>query len=216
VKGTFHAQSPESSPATSQVDRHPERGLASFLDVVDQSLRSTAHDSVHRIVVPSLLSPMLYLTSTHSQPCHVLSFLHSLRALLRRHSKRLTAVLSLQSSLYPRTSGLARWIEILSDGVIELIPMEGGESLARSTGKPDKPGSMQTEKAQGLVRVYTLPIYHEKGGGGAEGNYFRQNLSFAMSSSRGLVISPYSLPPLADDDHKEKSPASTVKDGIDF
>jgi elongator complex protein 4 len=59
-------------------------------------------------------------------------------------------------------------------------------------------------------------VYHEKGGGGAENNHFREDLSFSLSASKGLVIKPFSLPPLGEEGSHEKSPASTVKDGMDF
>ncbi|ELQ35451.1 elongator complex protein 4 [Pyricularia oryzae Y34] len=165
----------------------------------------------------SLLSPTLYPGSA-CDPTEVLQFLHSLRGLLRLYNKQLTALLTLPVSLYPRASGLTRWMELLCDGVMELIPLPsvlGAGALpavSSGSGKDKK----DADKAQGIVKVYTMPVFHERGGGGSEGNHFRDNLSFSLSSSRGLVITPYSLPPMEDDDQKEKSPASTVKDGIDF
>ena len=123
-------------------------------------------------------------------------------------------MLSLSTSLFPRTSGLTRWIELLCDGAIELVPLPPETAADPMPAKNDK--DKDSEKVQGMVRVYTLPVYHEKGGGGAGGNHFRENLSFSLSASRGMVIKPYSLPPMVDEEHHEKSPASTVKDGMDF
>src|SRR5262249_53785315 len=143
----------------------------------------------------------------------VLQFLHALRALLRQYPTQLTAVITLPVSLFPRNSGLTRWMEILSDGVLELVPLPPNNNAAVPSGKS---GSKERDQSQGLLRVHSLRGYHEKGGGGAGGNHFRENLSFSLSSSKGLVITPHSLPPMEDDGQKEKSPASTVKDGIDF
>jgi len=103
-------------------------------------------------------------------------------------------------------------MELLCDGVMELIPLLGVPASSASAASGEKAG----DSAQGLLHVHTLPIFHEKGGGGAEGNDFRENLSFSLSSSKGLVIKPYSLPPLEGGDHKEKSPATTVEDNIEF
>jgi elongator complex protein 4 len=106
-------------------------------------------------------------------------------------------------------------MELLCDGVIELVPLPAN-SPALASPSADKSDSKSADQSQGVLKVHSLPIYHEKGGGGAEGNYFRENLTFSLSASKGLVIKPFSLPPLGEEGQKEKSPASTVKDGMDF
>lgn len=121
--------------------------------------------------------------------------------------------MTLPVSLFPRTSGLTRWIELLSDGVLEMIPLPPKLGAAPS---PSSSTSKVQDQSQGILRVHSLPIFHEKGGGGAENNHFREDLSFHMSSTKGLVIQPYVLPPLEEEDTKDKSPASTLKDGIEF
>lgn len=220
IRGQFYAvPSSHMGLLLSLDDDQVSSGTSSFSHFTKHlrdRLASSPPDSIHRVVVPGLLSPSLYADSA-CDPAEVLQFLHSLRGLLRLHPRRLTALLSLPVSLHPRGSGLTRWMELLCDGVIELVPLPAtiGAGPPPAAGGKDS-ASKDAEKAQGMVRVYTLPVYHEKGGGGAEGNYFRDNLSFSLSSSRGLVIQPYSLPPMEDDEQKEKSPASTVKDGIDF
>lgn len=185
-----------------------------FLRDIQAKIANSSPSTIHRVVVPSLLSPTLYPSSV-CHPTEILQFLHSLRALLRQYSGQLNAMLSFPVSLHPRSNGLTRWIELLADGVLELIPLPpDNKAVAPQAGS--KSASKDADRSQGLLRVHSLPIYHEKGGGGAEGNHFREDLSFSLSSSKGLVIKPYSLPPLEDDDNKEKSPASTVKDGIEF
>lgn len=101
----------------------------------------------------------------------------------------------------------------MSDGVLEMIPLPP----KLGTAPPSSNGaSMVQEQSQGILRVHSLPVFHEKGGGGAENHHFREDLSFHLSGTKGLVIQPYVLPPMQEEDHKEESPASIVKDGIDF
>lgn len=162
--------------------------------------------------MPSLLSPTLY-TPGACRPTEVLQFMHALRALLRQYCGQLTAIITFPVTLFPRSNGVTRWVELLSDGVLEMVPLP-----PRLGAAPPSSGSASKtqEQSQGILKVHSLPVFHEKGGGGAENNHFRENLSFHLSSTKGLVIQPYVLPPMEDEDRKEKSPASTVKDGIEF
>lgn len=182
-----------------------------FIKNLQTTIEASPPSTIYRIVVPSLLSPTLYSQSA-CQPAEVLQFLHALRALLRRYSGQLTALVTVQLSLFPRTNGVTRWVELLFDGVLEMIPLP--PKLGAAPPSYGGPSKIQ-DQSQGMLRVHSLPAYHEKGGGGAENNHFRENLSFHMSSSKGLVIQPYVLPPMEEED-QEKSPASTIKDGIDF
>lgn len=203
---------PASSPMNLSFDSKEAPSVFKVFIKNLQTKIQASPSTIYRVVVPSLLSPTLY-ASAACQPAEVLQFLHALRALLRRYPGQLTALITLQSSLFPRNNGVTRWIEILSDGVLEMIPLPPKLGAA----PPSSSGSSKVQdQSQGILRVHSLPVYHEKGGGGAENNHFREDLSFHMSSSKGLVIQPYVLPPMEEEDHKEKSPASTVKDGIDF
>lgn len=209
-KGPLHPTPSTMPPMLDNTSHGSTSPLKAIIRHLQTKLAASPPTDIHRVVVPSLLSPTLYALGC-SQPSEVLQFLHGLRALLRQYGTQLTAVITLPTSLFPRSSGLVRWMELLCDGVIELIP------LPASPGAPAPPsGSDKSDQAQGLVRVHTLPVYHEKGGGGAATSSFRETLSFSLSASRGLNIKPYSLPPLEGEGEKEKSPASTVKDGIDF
>lgn len=196
---------------SSQIQEGPS-ALHVFVRNLQAKLQASNSTSIHRVIIPSLLSPTLYSPEA-CRPSEVLQFLHALRALLRRYHGQLTAVITLPVSLFPRGNGMTRWIELLSDGVLEMIPLPPklGAAPPSSNG-----ASKIQDQSQGILRVHSLPVFHEKGGGGAENNHFREDLSFHMSSTKGLVIQPYVLPPLEEEDHKEKSPASTVKDGIDF
>ncbi|KAL2023960.1 hypothetical protein VTK56DRAFT_195 [Thermocarpiscus australiensis] len=210
-KGSLHP-TPSTSPP--MFDQGGLLGSLSPFKAIIKHLQAKLTTSpptdIHRVVIPGLLSPTLYGPQC-SEPAEVLQFLHGLRALLRQYSAQLTAIITLPTSLFPRSSGLVRWMELLCDGVVELIPLPAHPGAAPPSAASDK-----SDQAQGLLRVHTLPVYHEKGGGGAETSSFRETLSFSLSASKGLTIKPYSLPPLEGEGEKEKSPASTVRDGLDF
>lgn len=143
--------------------------------------------SIHRVIVPSLLSPSLYPVDW-CKPQNVLQFLHCLRSLLRQFPTRIIVLVTLPSSLHPRTAGLCKWMELLFDGVLELV------SLPKSTCAADTSDTKST-KAQGLVRVHAMPVLHEKGGG-LEGCWKREDMSFRLCASSGICITPFSLPPV--------------------
>lgn len=103
-------------------------------------------------------------------------------------------------TLYPRTSGVVRWMEILSDGVFELspFPYSHTESLATSAG-----ATKDEEKPQGMFAVHKLPVFHERGGGGStEG--LGEELAFTLSR-RKFVIAKFSLPPLEGDTEAQEA-----------
>ncbi|KAK5657713.1 hypothetical protein OQA88_2785 [Cercophora sp. LCS_1] len=210
-KGSLQPTPSLGPPTLGQKGINSMSPLKAIMKHLKTKLESSPPNEVHRLVIPSLLSPTLY-DARCTQPAEVLQFLHGLRALLRRYSTQFTAVITLPTSLFPRGSGLVRWMELLCDGVMELIPLPANPAAAPPPAKDSK----ASDQPQGLIRVHTLPVYHEKGGGGAETSAFRETLSFSLSASKGLTIKPYSLPPMVDEIQKEKSPASAIKDGIDF
>jgi hypothetical protein len=113
----------------------PQSDFKRFLADIASSIRTSPPSTIHRIVVPNLLSPTIYPPSA-CRPQEVLQFLHGLRGLLRRFPSQATAMLSLPVSLYPRGAGLTRWAELLSDGVLELIT--GAQAGTIETGKTVK------------------------------------------------------------------------------
>ncbi|KOS20696.1 Elongator complex protein 4 [Escovopsis weberi] len=172
-----------------------------FVCDVTKALETSPPSTVHRIIIPGLLSPTIYGSSA-SHPQQVLQFLHVLRGLLRRFSSRLTALVSIPVALYPRSTGLTRRIELLFDGVIEMIPLQ--HRLHADPSSKDK------HMEQGLLRIHSLPIFHEKGGG-LEGSWVKEDMSFKLSASSGLVITPFSLPPLLDNEGESDKNASHSK-----
>lgn len=212
IKGSLYATPTSNTMSLAFDNKQTPSAFKMFVKELQAKLQASPPSSVHRVVIPSLLSPTLY-TPEACQPSEVVQFLHAIRALQRQYPDQLTALMTLPVSLFPRGNGLIRWIELLSDGVLEMIPLPPKLGAA----PPSSSGSSKVQdQSQGILRVHSLPIFHEKGGGGAENNHFREDLSFHMSSTKGLVIQPYVLPPLEEEDHHEKSPASTVKDGLDF
>ncbi|OLN97545.1 Elongator complex protein 4 [Colletotrichum chlorophyti] len=183
----------------------PSSPLDTFISNVSMRLRTSAPGTIHRILVPSLLSPALYGSSV-CRPSDALQFLHKLRALLRQHNGNVTAVISLSTSLYPRSTGFTRWIELLSDGVLEMLPLQRKVHA--------QPNTKSEDVVQGMLKVHSLPIYHERGGG-LQGKSSRENLSFRLSSSSGLVFKPYSLPPMLESDGGKEETGNNTSE-LDF
>ncbi len=164
-------------------------------------LASSPPSSIHRIVIPSFLTPTIYHSSL-CQPSESVGFMQAIRALLRQFESRLTAMISLQTALFPRTSSLTWWMENLCDGALELVALPSRQAT-----------SDDADKTQGLVHVFKLPIFSESGRFTGQPSSIGENLGFSLSSSKGLIIKPYSLPPL-EDEASGKSPAP--KDRLDF
>jgi len=174
--------------------------FTAFLNHLVTHLSASSSTTVHRIIIPNLLSPALY-PSESSRPESILQFLHAIRALLRKYSAQLTAMITLPLTLYPRSTGLTRWMEILSDGVLELAPFPSTAVATKST-----PGASNVyeEPPQGMLKIHRLPIFHERGGGGGEANGFGDDLAFTLSRRKGLVIKPFSLPPVEGDSEAQQ------------
>ena len=166
-------------------------------------LSSSPETTVHRLVIPSLLSPALYPPHANS-PENVLQFLHGLRALLSEHAGRLVIAITLPLSLYPNTSGLVRWIELLSDGVMELVPFPHSyQTEAPSPGA----SSTKEEPPQGLLKIHRLPIFHERGVGTPS---IGEDWAFTLSR-RKFTIKPWSLPPIEGDTEAQQAASSERK-----
>lgn len=194
--------------------------FAPILQNLSAQLAASSTSTIHRLLVPSLLSPALYLPHS-SQPSFLLQFLHALRALLRKYPNRLTAMLSLPLELYPRSSGLVRWAELLSDGVLELQPFP---HLMDTYGELASSGAATAteERPQGMLRVHRLPVFHERGGGGGGVAGVGDDLAFTLSR-RKFVVKPFSLPPVEGDTEAQGalgaeggSGAKQTKVDIDF
>ncbi|EAW12981.1 elongator complex protein 4 [Aspergillus clavatus NRRL 1] len=155
------------------------------------AIASSPPNTVHRIVIPSLLNPTIYPPDA-SQPDSVLPFLHSLRALMSSQTHRITAMITVPLSLFPRSSGLVRWMEVLSDGVIELCPFPHSADALTTSGAT----TSQEEPPQGMLKTHKLPVLHERGGGSDQN--VGQDWAFTLSRRR-FEIKPFSLPPAEGD-----------------
>ena len=114
-------------------------------------------------------------------------------------------MVSLPLSLYPRSSGLVRWIELLNDGVLELAPFpHSAEDDANTQRGPS--GNME-EPPQGLLQVHRLPMLQERGSGtGTSEN----DWTFTLSRRR-FTIKPFNLPPVEGDADAQQGGASEKK-----
>lgn len=86
-------------------------------------------------------------------------------------------------------------MELLSDGVLELAPFPSTTVAVKAIPAL----SAQEEPPQGMLKIHRLPVFHEKGGGGGEASGFGDDLAFTLSRRKGLVIKPFSLPPIEGD-----------------
>ena len=176
----------------------------SILHRLHSIIASSPPNTVHRIIVPSLLNPTIYPIEA-SQPQHVLQFLHSLKALLSMYATRITAMITLPLPLFPRSSGLVRWMEILSDGVVELVPFPHSSDALGTSGA----ATSREEPPQGMLKMHRLPVLHERGGGNADS--IGQDWAFILNR-RKFQIRPFSLPPAEGD--KEAQDATAVPGGM--
>lgn len=140
--------------------------------------------------------------------------MHCLRSMTSQHPIRMTAIITIPLELYPRSSGLVRWAEILSDGVLELTPfphlMDASNTPTESNAKAGD------EQPQGMLKVQKLPITSERGEGGAgAGNSMGGDLAFTVSR-RKFVIKPFSLPPLEGDQEAQKEGGSLTGKDVEF
>ncbi|KAK3059741.1 hypothetical protein LTS18_010154, partial [Coniosporium uncinatum] len=187
-----------------------ESPFGSVLALVKQQLTTSTSGTIHRLIIPTVLSPLIYPPDACSAS-HILPFLHSLRALLRQHPSRLSILMTLPLALYPRSSSLVRWMEYLCDGAISLHP------FPHRVGEIERPTSEKgkaEEKPQGMLNVHKLPIFAERGGGagrgvGEGGAAGGEDLCFIVSR-RKFLIKPYNLPPM------EGGEEDKGKDSMDF
>jgi elongator complex protein 4 len=155
------------------------------------AIASSPPNTVHRVVIPALLNPAVYPPEA-SQPDQLLQFLHALRALLSTYAARVTAMITIPLSLFPRSSGLVRWMEILSDGVIELCPFPHSSDALATSGA----ATSHEEPPQGMLKTHRLPVLHERGGGNDQN--IGQDWAFILSRKK-FEIKPFSLPPAEGD-----------------
>nr|POE51844.1 elongator complex protein 4 [Quercus suber] len=185
----------------------------SILSSLTSTLKNSPPDAVHRVIIPSILSPALW-PPTSSLPHHFLSFLHSLRALLRTHPDRLTALLTLPLELHPRSSGLVRYAENLADGVVQLSPFP--HLMDATHPHNQQSASDRDEHPQGMLKVHKLPVSTERGEGGAgAGNSLGDDLAFTVSR-RKFVVKPFSLPPMEGDEEAQRAGTGVVAKDVEF
>lgn len=195
----FCSMQPPSLLRDSQSKSSPNP-FSTYLAHLTRHLSNTPPSTIHRVILPNLLSPAIY-PSGSSQPEQLLQFLHALRALLRQFPTQLSALITTPLSLYPRSSGLIRWVELLSDGVIELAPFPSAAIVPKDSANPK---SGEEQPPQGMLGVHRLPVFHEKGGGGGQSKH-GDNFAFSLGRRKGLVIKPYSLPPIEGDSEAQQA-----------
>ncbi|KAF3904538.1 hypothetical protein ABW21_db0201237 [Orbilia brochopaga] len=218
---------PPQPPQLLSINPHPFHPLLARLTVLLSSYDNDSQDDgnmVTRIVIPNLLSPLLYPPAA-ALPANILAFLHALRALTRRYSARVAVMMSLSVGVHPRSTGLVRQIEGLADGVIELHPVPAFAERAEmqrgaSNSSNSSSASGSDEVPQGLVRVWkavegkrgTGITVGGEGGGGSAGMEGGDDLAF-MLTRRRMRIERFSLPV---DDGDEGGEEKATKVDLEF
>jgi len=100
-------------------------------------------------------------------------------------------------------------MELLSDGVMELVPFPHKVDMGPGLGSS---GTKEEEKPLGLVRVHVLPVVGERGGGAGAGG---DDLAFSVSRRR-FVIGLFSLPPVEGDGEAQKGEVEGKKVDMEF
>ncbi|KAL1953317.1 hypothetical protein VTO42DRAFT_3024 [Malbranchea cinnamomea] len=177
-----------------------------IIQQISTSIANSPSNTVHRLIIPSLLSPALYPPQA-SQPEYLLQFMHSIRALLAKDANRMTAMITFPLSLYSRATGLVRWVELLCDGVFELAPFP---HMSEATSGA---ATAQEEPPQGLLRIHKLPVFHERGGG-TDSNMI-EDWAFTLSRKK-FSIKPFHLPPVEGDKEAQLSGQTIEKSKADL
>ncbi|KAI9821790.1 MAG: hypothetical protein M1827_002371 [Pycnora praestabilis] len=186
----------------------PVSPFHSILQHLTKRLSSSASNSVHRLIIPTLLSPAVY-PALSSEPRILLEFLHSLRGLLRRYPMQLTAMITLPLELFPRTTGIIRWAELVCDGVLEVTPFPNPSDVTPSLAASGA-AITHEDQPQGMLKVHQLPVFHEKGGGGGNHSHLGDDLAFTVSR-RKFTIKPFSLPPVEGNVNAQQGRAEGVE-----
>lgn len=183
-----------------------------IMRALEHSLASAPPTTVHRLIIPTILSPALYPPHA-SRPEHILRFLHTLRALLRRHPANLTALITFPLTLHPRSTALTRWTELLTDSTLELTPFPHLMDSSHPSYNASSSKSDDQQQPQGMLKVHKLPVSTERGEGGAGvGNSIGEDLAFTVSR-RKFVVSPFALPPVEGD---QEAQGEAVKKDVEF
>ena len=161
------------------------------MSTLTSAIRSSGSTTIHRLIVPGLMSPALYPPHV-AFPAQILSFQRELRRILAEFPKKLVILQTLPLSLFPRTSGLTKWLEILTDGVYNLTPFpHSADAEFMSSRDPNT----KEEPPQGLLSIHKMPVFHELGTGTLPSD---TDWTFSLSR-RKFTIKPYNLPPLEGD-----------------
>lgn len=132
--------------------------LSRLISSVESSIKKSP-TTVIRIVIPSLLHPLIYPRECATQKEFIL-LVHGLVALCRKYTQNVAIMLSISEDLYPRELSIIRRAELLVDGVIHIEPFT--EDL-QSTSSEAPSNSSENKPYQGLVNIYKLPVLSERG-----------------------------------------------------
>ncbi|KAG5362921.1 Elongator complex protein 4 [Yarrowia sp. B02] len=108
---------------------------------------AASENSILRVCIPTFLHPAIY-DKQMADSDYVIGLFTQLRALTREYKRNLVIIVSLPLVLYPKSSPLTRWMEILADCVLDFFPFDV---------------KVQEREFQGLVNVSKLPCLSDRG-----------------------------------------------------
>lgn len=174
---------------------------------------------VVRLVIPSLLNPLVYPPELYD-PSQIVPFLHMIKGLLVRYSSCLTLFASISLDLFAQDpedplntkSPLVAMIERLFDSVFQLVPFKQSLYKLLETSYKNQPNKIQ----QGFFNILKVHGLSEKGTMAVKMNEYA-----FRNGKRNFEISGWSIPVDGDEvDEKTKqahdvAPEQTTKN-IDF
>lgn len=123
----------------------PDRSIVS--EIRKLAVAAQKENAILRVCIPTFLHPAIY-DKQMADSDYVIGLFTELRALTREFKRNLVIIVSLPLVLYPKSSSLTRWMEILADCVLDFFPFDV---------------KVQEREFQGLVNVSKLPCLSDRG-----------------------------------------------------
>lgn len=133
--------------------------LVESLKRLDKSINQAEKEgAIVRVVIPSLFNPMNYSLEVFD-PSHVVPFFQGLRLLASKYAQTAAFCVSCSTALVEtQAPDVLRWIELLSDTVIQLDAFPEDSPFATTKSNSDK-----EQTAQGLLHILKVATLSNRG-----------------------------------------------------
>lgn len=183
-------------PNTSEVVHIPPTFQPSYLTDTLKKLdtllsQAQREGCVVRVVIPSLFNPISYGLNVFA-PSNVVPFYNGLRLLSRKYASMAAIFVSCSLALVdPQAMDVLRWLETLSDTVIQLDAFPEDSPFAKPAPSSTKSGSSseKEESAQGLLHILKVAVLSERG------HMVTRHSEFSFRAGRRqFQVQPWSIP----------------------